>query len=39
MPETLIDPAALAEHLFDPDWAVVDCRHRLTDPACRNYPM
>ena len=32
MPETLIDAATLAEHVGDPDWAVVDCRHRLDDP-------
>ena len=32
MPDTLVDAAALAARLFDPDWVVVDCRHRLTDP-------
>ena len=32
MPDTLVDVPALAERLVDPDWAVVDCRHRLTDP-------
>ena len=32
MPDTLVDVASLAERLADPDWAVVDCRHRLTDP-------
>ena len=33
MPETPIDAAApLAERPFDPDRAVGDCRHRLTDP-------
>ena len=32
MPETLIGAAALAERIFDPEWAVVDCRHRLIDP-------
>jgi thiosulfate/3-mercaptopyruvate sulfurtransferase len=29
---TLIDPAALAPHLADPNWIVVDCRFDLTDP-------
>ena len=33
MPDTLVDASTLAERLTDPDWAVVDCRHRLTDPA------
>jgi thiosulfate/3-mercaptopyruvate sulfurtransferase len=28
---TLITPAALALHLDDPDWVVVDCRFTLTD--------
>ena len=32
MPETLIDAATLAARAGDPDWAVVDCRHRLDDP-------
>ena len=31
MPDTLVDVAELAGCLADPDWAVVDCRHRLTD--------
>ncbi len=30
---TLIDPAALAPHLDDPAWIVIDCRFDLTDPA------
>lgn len=30
---TLIDAVALAAHLSDPAWAVVDCRFRLDDPA------
>lgn len=30
---TLIDPAALAPHISDPEWVVVDCRFDLTDPA------
>jgi len=29
---TLVDPATLAEHLYDPHWVVVDCRHDLTKP-------
>jgi thiosulfate/3-mercaptopyruvate sulfurtransferase len=29
---TLIDPAALAPHLADDDWAVVDCRFDLAEP-------
>ncbi len=29
MPTTLIEPAALAAHLADPDWAIVDCRFDL----------
>ena len=32
MPDLLVDAATLARHLADPEWAVVDCRHRLTDP-------
>ena len=32
MPEPLVDVASLAARLADPDLAVVDCRHRLTDP-------
>ncbi len=28
---TLIDPSALATHLHDPDWVVVDCRFTLGD--------
>ena len=32
MPDTLVDVANLADRLTDPDWAIVDCRHRLTDP-------
>lgn len=27
---TLIEPLALAEHLSDEDWCIVDCRHDLT---------
>src|SRR5262245_26102483 len=30
---TLIDTATLASHLHDPDWAIVDCRANLKDPA------
>ena len=30
---TVIDPAALAARLADPDWLVVDCRFDLFDPA------
>lgn len=30
---TLVTPAALAAHLDDPDWCVVDCRHDLMDHA------
>jgi thiosulfate/3-mercaptopyruvate sulfurtransferase len=30
---TLIDPAALAPHLADAGWAIVDCRFDLADPA------
>jgi thiosulfate/3-mercaptopyruvate sulfurtransferase len=33
MPETLIEPAELAAHLDDPDWAIVDCRFDLARPA------
>lgn len=29
---TLIDPSTLAEHLYDPHWVVIDCRHDLTRP-------
>ena len=32
MPTTLIEPAELARHLGDPDWAVVDCRFDLARP-------
>ena len=32
MHDALVDVASLAERVEDPDWAVVDCRHRLTDP-------
>ena len=32
MPDTLVDVATLADRLADPEWAIVDCRHRLTDP-------
>ncbi len=32
MYKTLADTAALASHLDDPRWAVVDCRFTLTDP-------
>jgi thiosulfate/3-mercaptopyruvate sulfurtransferase len=28
---TLVDAATLAQHLDDPSWVVVDCRHALTD--------
>ena len=31
--ETLIDPATLHEHLGAADWAAVDCRFALADPA------
>ena len=34
MPDTLVEVPALARRLAAPDWAVVDCRHRLTEPAC-----
>lgn len=33
MHTTLIDPAALASHVTDPDWVIVDCRFDLTDAA------
>src|SRR5204862_6120325 len=33
MSSPLIDAAALAERLDEPDWVVVDCRFTLTDPA------
>ena len=29
---TLVDAATLAAHIGDPDWKLVDCRHRLADP-------
>ena len=29
---TLIDTDTLANHLDDPDWAVVDCRYSVEDP-------
>lgn len=29
---TLISAAELAEHVFAPDWVVLDCRHDLTNP-------
>ena len=29
---TLVSTAALAEHLGDPDWVVLDCRHDLLNP-------
>ena len=32
MPTTLIEPAALAAHLADPDWAILDCRFELARP-------
>jgi thiosulfate/3-mercaptopyruvate sulfurtransferase len=32
MPTTLIESAALAAHLADPDWAIVDCRFDLARP-------
>src|SRR5258707_208961 len=32
MPTTLIEPAAVAAHLADPDWAIVDCRFELALP-------
>jgi thiosulfate/3-mercaptopyruvate sulfurtransferase len=30
--ETLIDTQTLYDHLYDPDWVVVDCRFNLADP-------
>jgi thiosulfate/3-mercaptopyruvate sulfurtransferase len=33
MSKTLMDPAALAEHLNDPNWVIVDTRFDLADPA------
>jgi thiosulfate/3-mercaptopyruvate sulfurtransferase len=33
MATTLIEPAELAAHLEDPDWAVIDCRYDLARPA------
>ncbi len=30
---TLVSCAILAEHLNDPRWCVIDCRHQLSDPA------
>jgi thiosulfate/3-mercaptopyruvate sulfurtransferase len=30
---TLISAAALAQHIQDPDWIVLDCRHDLANPA------
>lgn len=30
---TLVDTETLAQHLGDPNWAVIDCRFLLTDPA------
>lgn len=33
MHKTLIEPPALASHLGDPDWVVIDCRFDLADPA------
>ena len=32
MATTLVEPAELAAHLEDPDWAIVDCRFELADP-------
>lgn len=29
---TLISAAELAQHVFDPNWIVLDCRHDLTNP-------
>jgi thiosulfate/3-mercaptopyruvate sulfurtransferase len=31
--KTLIDAAALAQHVTDPRWVVLDCRHDLMNPA------
>ena len=33
MRTTLIEPAELAAHLGAPDWAIIDCRFDLADPA------
>jgi len=33
MHDTLIEPARLAPHVGDPDWAIVDCRFDLARPA------
>jgi thiosulfate/3-mercaptopyruvate sulfurtransferase len=33
MPDTLIEPAELALHLEDADWAILDCRFDLARPA------
>jgi thiosulfate/3-mercaptopyruvate sulfurtransferase len=33
MARTLIEPAQLAAHLEDPEWAIIDCRFDLADPA------
>ena len=30
---TLISTTELADHLSDPEWAIVDCRFTLADPA------
>src|SRR5690606_17743563 len=30
---TLISAAELAEHIFDPNWVILDCRHDLANPA------
>lgn len=30
---TRVDCATLAEHLDDPSWRIIDCRHQLSDPA------
>ena len=32
MHDPLVDVATVSDRLADPDWALVDCRHRLTDP-------
>jgi thiosulfate/3-mercaptopyruvate sulfurtransferase len=32
MPTTLVEPAELAAHLKDPDWAILDCRFELARP-------
>ena len=32
-PNPLVSCAELAEHLNDPDWRIVDCRHQLSDTA------